>query len=226
MDLAVTFHLGLCLRIPRTQEQKQTDSRVRPFRAVFTKLREISDALSQAESVADYQAVGMRSREALLAFIGAAQDVAEWPVEVAPKRADFRAWTDVICNAVLSGGSQKERRHLFKTLLIEAWVFANWLTHAQSATWHDAEAAQSTVEHALGLAASLVLRRIRSVPEACPECGSPTYTRKKGCERTRPKSYGSAQFAKTVGGRNSCPDRRAFCRPRRGGNHHACWGQR
>lgn len=73
----------------------------------------------------------------------------------------------------LAGAGQKERRHLFKSLLADAWVFANWLTHAQSATWHDAEAALTTTEHALGLAASLVLRHVRSVPELCPKCGSP-----------------------------------------------------
>lgn len=173
MDLAVTFHIGLCIRIPRTQEQKQTDWHVKPFGAVFTKLHEVTEALRQAQNVADYQAVGMRSRETLLAFVGAAQDITEWTTEPAPKRADFRAWSEVICNTALAGGSQKERRHLFKALLTEAWVFANWLTHAQSATWHDAEAAVSTVEHVLGLATSLVLRHIRSVPEACPECGSP-----------------------------------------------------
>jgi hypothetical protein len=173
MDIAVTFHMGLCLRVPRTQQQRKSDRNIRPFGAIFTKLQEVSDALGQAQNAADYQAVGMRTREALLAFVGAAQDVAEWTTEAAPKRADFRAWSELICNAALAGPAQKERRHLFKSLLSDAWVFTNWLTHAQSATWHDAEAAQTTIEHVLGLATSLVLRHIRSVPEQCPDCGSP-----------------------------------------------------
>lgn len=173
MDLAVTFHMGLCLRIPRTQKQRKADVNIRPFGNVFTKLSGASDALGQAQNIADYQATGMRSREALLAFTSAAQDTAEWTEEGAPKRADFRAWSELICNVALAGSSQKDRRHLFKALLSEAWVFTNWLTHAHSATWHDAEAALSTTEHVAGLAASLVLRHIRSVPEQCPECGSP-----------------------------------------------------
>src|SRR5580700_7942408 len=180
MDLAVTFHMGLCLRIPRTQEQRKSDQNIMPFGTVLTKLRETSDALGQAQNVADYQAIGMRSREALLAFIGAAQDVAEWTNEATPKRADFRAWTEVICNVALGGASQKERRHLFKSLLTDVWVFANWLTHAQSATWHDAEAALTTIEHVLGLAISLVIRHIRSVPEQCPNCGSPHLSPEEG----------------------------------------------
>lgn len=187
MDLAVTFHLGLCLRIPRTQQQNVSDQYVRPFGAVFTKLRESSDALSQAQNIADYQAIGLRIREALIAFVGAAQDVAIWTTEEVPKRADFRAWNDLICNAALSGRNQKERRHLFKSLLIESWVFANWLTHAQSATWHDAEAAQTTVEHTLGLTTSIVLRHIRSIPEECPNCGSPHLFPEEGVRKDIPQ---------------------------------------
>jgi hypothetical protein len=180
MDLAVTFHMGLCLRIPRTQQQRRSDLSVRPFANVFTKLREAADALGQAQNAADYQAIGMRSREALLAFVSAAQDTTEWTPDGAPKRADFRAWSELICNVALAGSSQKERRHLFKSSLNEAWVFANWLTHAQSATWHDAEAARSTTEHVLGLASSFVLRYIRAVPEQCPECGSPHLSPEEG----------------------------------------------
>ena len=117
MDLAVTFHIGLCLRMPRAERQKPGRNIVL-FGAIFTRLREASDALGQAQNVADYQAIGMRSREALLAFVGAAQDVGDWGAkETLPKRGDFRAWSELICNAALAGASQKERRHLFKSLL-------------------------------------------------------------------------------------------------------------
>lgn len=187
MDLAVTFHMGLCLRIPRTQQQKKSDQRIKPFEIVFTKLREASDALGQGQNVADYQAIGMRSREALLSFVGAAQDIAEWTTDPAPKRADFRAWSELICSEALAGASQKERRHLFRALLAEAWVFANWLTHAQSATWHDAEAALATTEHVLGLMISLVLRHVRSVPEQCPNCGSPHLVAEEGWRKDVPE---------------------------------------
>ena len=138
-------------------------------------------------NIADYQAIGMRCRETLLAFVAAAQDIAEWTAEGAPKRADFRAWSDLICNVALAGSGQKERRHLFKSLLVDAWVFANWLTHAQSATWHDAEAAETTVGHVLGLAMSLVIRHIRSVPEVCPACGSPHLSPEEGWRDNSPE---------------------------------------
>src|SRR3954471_10186201 len=115
--------MGLCLRVPRTQEQRKSDPHIAPFGPVFAKLRETSDALGQAQNIADYQAIGMRSREVLLSFIAAAQDAAEW-TNAAPKRADFRAWVEVICNVALGGPHQKERRQLMKSLLDGAWRFA------------------------------------------------------------------------------------------------------
>jgi len=171
LDLAVTFHMGLCLRIPRTDKQRTFDRRLLAFGDVFLSLSNASDVLAECRNVADYQAMGMRCREVLLGFIGAAQDAVEW-TENPPKRADFRAWTEIICNTALPGDTHKERRGLIKSLLEGAWTFTNWLTHAKSATWHDAEAAVMTVDQAVGLAASLVIRHSRQVPEQCPECGS------------------------------------------------------
>ena len=77
MDLALTFHIGLKLRIPRTEVQQEGDMRILPFGPVFEKI-EVGIAVTQAQSLADYQAVGVRCREALLELIGAAQDSAVW----------------------------------------------------------------------------------------------------------------------------------------------------
>ncbi|WP_265519240.1 hypothetical protein [Nitratireductor luteus] len=172
MDLAVTFHIGLCLRIPRTEKQLVDDRRVVPFDKTFVKLSEASDALSAALNLADYQAVGVHSREVLLEFIGAAQDSAEW-TDNPPKRADLRGWIEIIVNELLPGGGNKERRGLLKSTLDSAWTFTNWLTHSKSATWQDADMAVATVEYAIGMATSLLIRELRGVPTECPDCGSP-----------------------------------------------------
>lgn len=91
MDYAVTFHMGLCLRIPRTEEQRQTDFNISAFAETLNQIGQIADALRQSKNVNDYQSIGVRCRESLLSFVGAAQDVAEWVTQDAPKRADFRA---------------------------------------------------------------------------------------------------------------------------------------
>lgn len=116
MDLALTFHIGLCLRIPRTREQQDNDRRILPFGIVFSKITDVVDAVSQSQNLADYQAVGVRCRETLLEFIGVAQDAAVW-TEDPPKRADFRSWTDVICNDLVPGSANKERRGAIKSAL-------------------------------------------------------------------------------------------------------------
>jgi hypothetical protein len=126
----------------------------------------MSDALAQAQEVADYQTIGVRSREALLAFISAAQTVIPWTsAEEPPKKADLKAWGDHICNVALPGASHEQRRHLYKTLLESAWKFTNWLTHAKFSHWHDAEAAIEITQNAIGLCISAVIRFIRGVPD-------------------------------------------------------------
>lgn len=186
MDLAVTFHVGLCLRVPRSHRSKLSELPVEPLAACFRHMSEASDALGGAQEVSDFQTVGVRCREALLAFTSAAQIVMPWARENKPKQADFKAWIDHVCLVSLAGHTHEHRRHLLKTLLDEAWRFANWLTHAKGSTWYDAEAATTTVEHALGLAASLVVRHVRAVPEACPACGSNRLSPQRGFHSSAP----------------------------------------
>lgn len=179
MDLALTFHIGLILRIPRTEQQQEGDLRILPFAAVFEKMEEAGTALSQAQALSDYQAVGVRCRETLLELIAAAQDAAVW-TDAPPQRANFRAWTEIICNDLLRGESNKERRGVLKSALESAWTFSNWLTHSKSATWVDAEIAHSSLQHAIGMATALIVRDMRGVPEECPKCASPHLAPEQG----------------------------------------------
>ncbi len=181
MDLAVTFHVGLCLRIPRSERQQLSDLPIEPFASCYRLLAEAHETRSQAEEVADYQALGVRCREALLAFVGVVQVVMPWTsAEVAPQKANLKEWADHLCEVSMSGATHKERRHLLKTQLEAAWRFTNWLTHSQSSKWHDAEAAVSSTEHAISLATSAVIRFVRKVPDQCPSCGSHRLSPERG----------------------------------------------
>jgi cation transport regulator ChaC len=172
MDLALTFHIGLILRIPRTEEQQEDDLRILPFGPVFEKMEEAGTAVTQAHSLTDYQTVGVRCREALLELVGVAQDAAVWTDEP-PQRANFRAWIEIICNHLLPGDTNKERRGAVKGALESAWTFSNWLTHSKSANWTDADVAHALIQNAIGMATRFILRELRGVPEECPKCGSP-----------------------------------------------------
>lgn len=179
MDLALTFHLGLILRIPRTEDQQRDDLRLLPFGSVFEKMEAAGDAVTQAHGLADYQGVGVRCRETLLDLIGVAQDAAVW-TEAPPQRANFRDWAEIICNALLPGNTNRERRGALKGALDTAWTFSNWLTHAKSATWVDADMAHTLIQHAIGMATSLIVRELRGVPDACPDCGAPDLQPEQG----------------------------------------------
>ena len=172
MDLALTFHIGLLLRIPRTAEQREGGLNILPFGPVFQKIEEGGAAVAQAHDLAGFQAVGVRCREALLDLIGVAQDAAIW-TDTPPQRANFRAWVEIISNDLLPGNTNKERRGALKDALGSAWTFSNWLTHSKSATWIDADIAHSLTQHASGMATSMIVRELRGVPAECPSCGSP-----------------------------------------------------
>jgi hypothetical protein len=187
MDLAVTFHVGLCLRVPRSEKQKLSDLPIEPLAECYRYVAEASEALDHAQEVADYQAIGVRCREALLAFTNAAQVAIPGGLsETKPKKGDFKAWVDHLCAVTMSGQTHEHRRLLFKTLLDSAWKFSNWLTHAKASRWQDAEAATSTVEHAISLGTSAVIRHLRGVPETCPACGSHRFSPQRGINSEYP----------------------------------------
>jgi hypothetical protein len=164
MDLALTFHIGLCLRIPRSERQQLSQLPVEPFAEAYRYLEEAQDALQHSVEVADYQAIGVRCREALLAFASAAQTVIPWTSkDEPPKKADLKAWADHICNVSLAGAEHEQRRHLYKTLLESAWKFVNWLTHAKSSHWHDAEAGIAATENAIALCPNAARNVARNV---------------------------------------------------------------
>lgn len=188
LDLAVTFHVGLCIRIPRSEEPKIGEMPIEPFVACFRLARQAVEALATAGEVSDYQAIGVRCREALLSLSSVGQVLIPWEAAPpAPKQADFKAWSDHLCNSVFVGAAHEERRHLLKALLQSAWRYSNWLTHAKASRWHDAEAASSTVEHALSLLASALIRHVRGVPETCPACGSHRLAPERGYHTSDPE---------------------------------------
>jgi hypothetical protein len=104
MDLALTFHVGLCLRIPNSERGSLQDLQVEPLLSCWRSLQEASDALKQAEEVEDFQAIGMRCREALLSMVRVAQKFVHISDDNSkPKLGDFRTWSVLIADKVLPG---------------------------------------------------------------------------------------------------------------------------
>jgi hypothetical protein len=69
-------------------------------------------------------------------------------------------------------------------------IVCNRLTHAKSATWLDADMAHSLIQHAIGIATSLIPSELRGVLEACPDCGSPDLAPEQGANPAAPGILG------------------------------------
>ena len=187
MDYALTFHVGLCIRIPRSEKQKLSDLPIEPFAASYRALAIAHDSLIRASEIADYQAIGVQCRETLLLFVDAAQTVLPWAAtDERPQLANFKAWVDHICAVTLAGSSHEHRRHLFKSLLDAAWKFTNWLTHAKRSHLRDAEAAVEVTANAVTLCISAVIQHLRGVPDECPACGSHHLSPERGIHTSAP----------------------------------------
>jgi hypothetical protein len=173
MDLALTFHVGLCLRIPRSDRPALSDNQVEPFIACWRAVEDARAAYEHAEETEDFQGIGVRCREALVGLIHAAQDLLVTPPSVErPKRSEVKAWTTLIADLLFVGEANHERRRLMKSAAENAWTFANWLAHARNAQAHDAEAALEATEVPVSLYTMSLIRHFRGVPERCPACGS------------------------------------------------------
>jgi hypothetical protein len=189
LDLALTFHVGLCLRTPRQDRTKLKDRWAEPFIACARALDDASEALSLAEEVEDFQAVGMRLREALVSLMKTAQGLVDSEISLPhPKGSDVPAWGDAIGALLFPGERNEKRRGLAKRSVAEAWTFTNWLTHTHSAGPDDAEAPMAVTGLVLDFFSTALIRRVRGVPESCPDCGSPKLSPQRANDPDEPES--------------------------------------
>jgi hypothetical protein len=173
MDYVLTFHIGLCIRVPRRERESVSGYDYEPFQACLRSCDETTRALEQAEEVQDFQAIGMRCREMLIDLGRAASSVVTFaPGEDPPKVADFRAWSTRIADALAPGPSNEKRRGLLKGFAESTWPFVQWLTHSRRANQRDAEAAFGCTVRVIELFMTAWMSFVRGVPDVCPECGS------------------------------------------------------
>lgn len=134
--------------------------------------QQAADALKQADEAEEFQAVGMRCRECLLAFIREVADDAMVPAgEARPQLANFLVWSEYIANTVAGGGSAARIRAYLKAVAKTTWELVAWLTHATNATRMDGRIAVDATENllaayamALGAMSAVNLIVVRIVP--------------------------------------------------------------
>src|SRR5205823_6149324 len=130
LDYTITFHVGLAARVMANQRDAKSEERDRLLPA-FRKWSQAADAFDRADEAEEFQAVGMRCREALLAAVFAARQnaaIGAAPAGAGLKAGDFLGWSEVIADGVASGESSKEIRGYLKGVARAAWQLVAWLT--------------------------------------------------------------------------------------------------
>ena len=174
LDYTITFHVGLAARVMAHQRDAKSEERDRLLPA-FRKWSQAADAFDRADEAEEFQAVGMRCREALLAIILSARQnatIASLPAGAELKAGDFLGWSEVIADHVASGASAKEIRGYLKSVARAAWQLVAWLTHARNAFRHDAQLALAATEAALSAYAGAIVRFEEAPVVRCPNCTS------------------------------------------------------
>lgn len=173
-DVALTFHVGLAIRMQYLSER---DVPVAPDSAIllpgaWRRWEQAFDAYDAGDEAEDFQAVGVRLRECLVSFLGETRSDKLVPAGAErPQDANFVAWSELLANFLAAGKSSAHLRSYLKKTAVETWEYVNWLTHAKNAIRPDAEIGLKTVEHLLGMFTAARLR-VGRAPVRCSECGS------------------------------------------------------
>lgn len=173
MDNVITFHIGLMHRVLARQRPWGTPEEQDRTAEAWRRWQQASDSIDEAGEAEDFQTIGLRCREALLAFASEMAVPAMVPEgQVAPKKADFIHWSQLIADYVAPGPSNERVRGYLKDLAKAIWELANWLTHAKNAVKMDARLASEGTGHTLFAFDMAMIRKESRMPDCCPECGS------------------------------------------------------
>lgn len=135
-DVALTFHVGLAIRVSCLHEQKVP---VKPQSAdllpgSWRRWEQAFEAYDSGDEAEAFQSVGVRLRECLVSFVGeTANDEMVPDGQERPKRSDFKGWTDLLANTLAGGDVSTYLRSYLKKMSVETWAYVNWLTHAKNA---------------------------------------------------------------------------------------------
>lgn len=172
VEMAFTYHLGVSLTLRERFHQEVRDAEggeeVSP---AWRRLMKAGEAMDNATEAEDFQAVGVRCREALLAYVRDRLS-AEWVADIAqPPKAegDVKGWLSGFAE-VLAPSSRK-RRYL-KALGDKTWDLTVWLQHYADATEWDAELVLHATAHALNAFDLAIIQHDEGKPRRCPQCDS------------------------------------------------------
>jgi hypothetical protein len=170
IEQALIFHIGLgaflAERSRSALEDVQAEEQVV---SSWRRFQQALDAMNDAEESEDFQAVGVKCRDALIALARDHAD-ADWLGEVKepPKAADFKGWGNIFAERLSEG----RMRNYLKALVDKTWDLTVWLQHDSNATPLDADIVLEATGQLIGALAKLIHRQEVGEPARCPRCDS------------------------------------------------------
>jgi hypothetical protein len=169
VEQALIFHLGLGLYLAERSRVELEGEQEEHISGAWRRYVQAAEAMDTASESEDYQSVGIKCRDALIAL---AKDHAndEWIGELdeRPKAADFKGWGGIFAERLAEG----RLRAYVKALVERTWDLTVWLQHHSDATPDEADLVLNSTHHLLGTLSSLMRRREAGPPERCPRCAS------------------------------------------------------
>lgn len=173
LDYTLSFHVGVTLRMMASRQRTATDEQQDRLAAGWRRWEQAASALDRADEAEDFQAVGMRCRECLIAVIRAIANPSMVPEgQEYPKASDFIQWSELIANTIAHGDSAREIRSYLKSVSRSTWQLANWLTHASNAVRFDGHMAVEATQNTLAAFGAALIRFEKGIPDRCPRCTS------------------------------------------------------
>jgi hypothetical protein len=172
LEIALAFHVGLMARVGERQDRTARPEQAARFAKAWRAWEQAGEALAEADEAEEFQAVGMRCRQSLLAFVNEAASLAPPAVKALPKAGDFVGWSDLLADTIAAGSSAERKRGYLKSIAKSTWELVNWLTHAGNASQFDAHFSYVATEHALSSWSVALMRFEFGVPDRCPKCSS------------------------------------------------------
>jgi hypothetical protein len=172
-DVALTFHVGLMVRIASREEVPITEEAAALLPRAWRLWEQAVESLDGAREAEDFQAVGVRLHEAMVTYASEVADPALVPeTDPAPKAADVVGWTNLVIADQAQGSSSKQLRSYATKLTRETWDYVNWLTHAKNAIAYDAYIGVAVVSHFFSMITAICLRAATGGRSRCETCGS------------------------------------------------------
>jgi hypothetical protein len=169
-EQALIFHIGLGVVLAERSRADLEDEHEEHVSGAWRRFRQALDTMNEASESEDFQSVGIKCRDALIALAKFHMD-APWVGEVQdpPKAADFKGWANIFAERLTDG---RRLRAYLKAIVDKTWDLTVWLQHYSNATPVDADLVLDATSHVLGTFSKLIHRLEVGEPERCPRCDS------------------------------------------------------